>query len=142
MKSKSPTEKIKPESEQRLDSWLWASRFFKTRQLSAKAVVAGHVRVNGVKSKPGKIVRPGTDLIIKKNHLEFNIKILATSPRRLSAPQSLLLYEEPEWSIKNREAHMQMRKNSLLGVRYDVKKPDKRTRQKMMKIKYSTNQES
>ncbi|HDK38265.1 MAG TPA: RNA-binding S4 domain-containing protein, partial [Thiolapillus brandeum] len=69
----------------RLDKWLWAARFFKTRKLAAEAISGGKVHLNGQRSKPGKDVRPGNMLNISKNGLHWEIEILQLSRQRRPA---------------------------------------------------------
>ena len=120
---------------QRLDTWLWVSRFFKNRKLAAEAVSAGHIEVNGSKAKPGKAVKVSDGLKIAKHTERYNITIIALSTRRLSAALAAHLYEEPEWSESQRHEQTEMRKQNRAGVRYDFRKPDKRERKQMLKIK-------
>ena len=122
-------------TDQRLDSWLWAARFFKTRKLSCQAITGGHVRLNEQKSKPGKSIRVGDQLRINKQHQEFNITVTGLSVRRLSAPQAALLYEEPEWSVIKRQQEGQLRRQAHLGVRYEQNRPDRRDRRIARQIK-------
>ena len=120
---------------QRLDTWLWAARFFKTRKLSAQAIIAGHVRVNKNKVKPGKIIRAGDTISIKKQQLVFNVEVLALSKRRLSAKLAQGLFQEPEWSVCERLSTITLNRNNYLGVRYDTQRPDRRSRKKMTDLK-------
>jgi len=120
---------------QRLDTWLWVSRFFKSRTLAAEAVSAGHIAVNGNKAKPGKAVKVSDGLEITRHTERYSITITALSTRRLSAALSAHLFDEPEWSQKRRHEQAEMRKQSQAGVRYDFRKPGKRERKLMLKIK-------
>ena len=122
-------------SSQRLDTWLWVSRFFKTRKLAADAVSAGHIDVNGGKAKPGKSIKIEDALEIAKHSERYNITIKALSARRLSAALAAELFEEPEWSKQQRREQTEMRKQNRAGVRYDFRKPDKHERKQMLKIK-------
>ena len=123
---------------QRLDAWLWVARFYKTRKLSNHAVSAGHVRLNGSKPKPGKQVRPGDQLIVRKNQEEFHIVIEKLSTRRLGPQPARELYTEHEWGKANRENESRLRKNSMLGVRYAPGKPNPRERKRMRELKQQT----
>jgi ribosome-associated heat shock protein Hsp15 len=120
---------------QRLDSWLWVSRFYKTRKFAASAVTAGHVRVNNSKSKPGKGIKPGDKLDINKGRQRYCIIISRLSPARQSAPVAQSLYTETDWSREQREQKDILFKNNQLGLRYERGKPAKRDRQKMVKVK-------
>jgi ribosome-associated heat shock protein Hsp15 len=80
----------------RIDKWLWAARFFKTRALAAEAVAGGKVRVNGERVKAAKAIRPGDALSIHIGPYEYDVRVRALSARRGPAPQAALLYEESE----------------------------------------------
>ena len=122
-------------TQQRLDSWLWASRFYKTRKLAASAVTAGHVRINNSKSKPGKSIKPGDELAINKSRQHYCIIISRLSPTRQSAPEAQSLYTEPDWSRERREQKNILFRNNQSGLRYERGKPGKKDRQKMVKVK-------
>ena len=87
----------------RLDKWLWAARFFKTRQLAIEAVTAGHVELNGERAKPAKSVRPGDELTIRKPPYEFVLVVTAVSEKRGSATIARALFTEAAGSIAARE---------------------------------------
>jgi ribosome-associated heat shock protein Hsp15 len=87
----------------RLDKWLWAARFFRTRSAAAKAVNGGQVQVNGARVKPARTVNPGETVRIRRGMVEFTIRVLALSDRRKGAPEARLLYEETAESIARRE---------------------------------------
>lgn len=91
------------EAEIRIDKWLWAARFFKTRAQAAQAVAGGKVQVNGGRAKPARLLRSGDHLRITKEPFTFTVVVLATSDRRLSAPEAAKLYEESEESRLERE---------------------------------------
>ncbi|MGE5153903.1 MAG: RNA-binding S4 domain-containing protein, partial [Bdellovibrio bacteriovorus] len=82
----------------RLDKWLWAARFFKTRALAVEAINGGKVQVNGQRAKPGRAIRPGARLSIHKGSLEWTLSVLALSRQRRSASEAALLYLEDEAS--------------------------------------------
>ena len=88
----------------RLDKWLWAARFFKTRTLAADAVELGRVRVNEVHAKPAKAIGPGDMLDIRLGQYHFAVEVLALSPRRGGAPEAQKLYCETEASRAQRAA--------------------------------------
>jgi len=95
---------IENEGPIRLDKWLWAARFFKTRSLAAEAVEGGKVHLNGNRAKPGHAVRTGDELKIRRGPYEWLVVVHGVSLRRGSASQAQLLYEETEESRRNREA--------------------------------------
>lgn len=88
----------------RLDKWLWAARFYKTRSLAQQAIEAGRVRVAGERIKPSKEVRPGDRLAIRVQDEDWEIAVRALSERRGPAAAARLLYEEGEASRLRREA--------------------------------------
>jgi ribosome-associated heat shock protein Hsp15 len=94
----------------RIDKWLWAARFFKTRGLASDAVKGGRVHVNGRAAKPSKDVVPGDCLEIGKGELELEVVVRGTSERRGPASVASLLYEETEASIAGRERVRQERR--------------------------------
>ncbi|WP_419592085.1 RNA-binding S4 domain-containing protein [Thiolapillus sp.] len=87
----------------RLDKWLWAARFFKTRKLAAEAISGGKVHLNGQRSKPGKDVRQGNRLTISKNGLHWEIEILQLPRQRRPTSEAVNFYTESETSRKQRE---------------------------------------
>jgi ribosome-associated heat shock protein Hsp15 len=95
------TEGNRPEG-MRLDKWLWAARFFKTRQLACEAITGGKVHLNGQRSKPGKEVHIGTRLQIHKGSLEWDVLVKALPAQRRPASEAALFYEESAESILRR----------------------------------------
>ena len=87
----------------RIDKWLFAARFFKTRSLAAEAIDRGRITVNGHRIKPAKIVAIGDMLIIRINNYQYEIEVLALSNKRGSATQAQQIYKETEESRKQRE---------------------------------------
>ena len=118
---------------QRLDKWLWAARFFKTRPLAVEAIDGGHVRVNDELVKPSRTVRPGDKLRIKKGFETWVVTVLGVNDYRRPAAEARLLYEESEHEREQREAVIEERR--LHGVNIAVKKPDKRERRMIDKFK-------
>ena len=90
----------------RLDKWLWAARFFKTRKLAAEAVSGGKVHLNGQRSKPGKEVKPGSNLRISKNGLHWEIEILQLPKQRRPASEAVNFYTESTASMEQRETDL------------------------------------
>jgi len=91
-------------AEVRLDKWLWAARFFKTRALAAEAAGGGKVEINGERAKPSRIVRVGDRLCIRRGPFEWTVIVKDTSRLRGPAPQAQQLYEETEESARRRAA--------------------------------------
>ena len=88
----------------RLDKWLWAARFFKTRGLATEAIGAGRVSVNGERAKASKSVKPGDTLEIRRPPYEQSVKVIAISDKRGNATAARALYEETPESRAKREA--------------------------------------
>jgi ribosome-associated heat shock protein Hsp15 len=86
----------------RIDKWLWAARFFKTRTLAVQAIEAGHVSVNGERAKPAKAVKPGDTVVVRRPPFEHTVLVKALSERRGPASEAALLHEETEESRARR----------------------------------------
>lgn len=132
---KPPPAETGPLTVQRLDKWLWTSRFFRTRRLAAEAVSAGHVQVNGRRGKPGKPVKAGDHLVIRRHPEQYRILISGLARTRQSPPQAQHLYSETGESIRSREARAALERNHRLGIRHDRRKPGKRDRRKGLQAK-------
>ena len=91
----------------RIDKWLWAARFFKTRSLATDAVSGGKVRLNDAPTKPAREVKAGDRLEISNGDTRWQVVVLALSDKRGPAPEARLLYEETAASIAEREAAQQ-----------------------------------
>jgi ribosome-associated heat shock protein Hsp15 len=94
----------------RIDKWLWAARFFKTRSLAAEAIERGKVKVNGDRCKPARHVRGGDLLDIDNGSTEWQVRVLALSDKRGSATLARQLYAETEASLQRRVAQAEQRK--------------------------------
>ena len=112
----------------RIDKWLWAARFFKTRELASKACEMGRVSSNGQRAKPAREVRAGDLLHIDNGSVEFDIEVLALSQQRGPAAVAQTLYRETEASIELRRQAAEARR--LLGpIDFaPAKRPSKRDR--------------
>ena len=115
----------------RIDKWLWAARFFKTRNQAGQAVAGGKVQINGKRVKPSRIVAIGDVLAITKNDTQFIVTVLGLNQYRRPAVEARLLYEESEGSIKDREEHNEMRRLIRAPGTSPPKRPDKRDRRKI-----------
>jgi ribosome-associated heat shock protein Hsp15 len=94
----------------RIDKWLWAARFFRTRGLAAEAVAGGKVEINGSHAKPSRMVRRGDQLTIRRGVYQWTVTVKDVSKLRGPAAQAQTLYEETAESVERREAAMaQMR---------------------------------
>jgi len=122
---KQPSEK--PETV-RLDLWLWAARFFKTRSLAKQAIESGKVEVAGQTAKPSRALRVGESLSVRRGEELFEIEVLALSEQRGPASVAQTLYRESEASITRRAAEQEKRRMEANGYRAPTSKPDKRAR--------------
>ena len=115
----------------RIDKWLWAARFFKTRSLAALAVEGGRVKLNGERCKPAKEVKPGDQLIIHVGELEWEITLAALSDKRGPATAARALYGESAESIGRRQARMDERRMQLNPAATLKGRPTKKDRRKI-----------
>ncbi len=115
----------------RIDKWLWAARFFKTRSSAAQAVNGGRVHLNGGRVKPAKTVGPGDQLQISRGEQEFVVHVLAVSGRRRPAVEARQLYEETADSIETREKRREMRRLLAVQDQGPIKRPGKRDRRRI-----------
>jgi ribosome-associated heat shock protein Hsp15 len=116
----------------RIDKWLWAARFFKTRSMAAQAVSGGKVHVNGARVKPARAVVSGEELRIRRGEVEFIVIVQGVSGKRRPAREAQLLYEETEASILQREEMRQKKRLEAAGRMFGpMKKPDKRSRRQI-----------
>lgn len=115
----------------RIDKWLWAARFFKTRSSAAKAVQAGKVLLNDARVKPSRAVASGDKLNIRRNEISFTVHVCGLSQNRRPAPEARLLYEETAESTAHREQQREMRQVLKMSDNPPAKRPDKRERRKI-----------
>ena len=94
----------------RLDKWLWAARFFKTRSLAQQAVGAGRVQLNGDRTKPAHEVKAGDMIVVRVADWRWEVKVMALSERRGPAPEARRLYEETEPSRAERARRQDLRR--------------------------------
>ena len=119
----------------RIDTWLWAARFFKTRTMSSSAITGGHVKLNGSNTKPGKHIHINDELKIKKGPQLFTITVQGLSSKRLGAEQARALYLEHEHSIREREHNQEQRRLHRQAVRYPDGNPGRRNRRLLRDLK-------
>ena len=124
----------KPGQGVRLDRWLWAARFFKTRGLAQEAIKGGHVHLNGTRIKPSRTVRAGDRVEITKGRYSFDVRILGLSARRGPASVAATLYVESEESIARREAIREQRALERSRAAERPRRPDKRARRKIIRF--------
>ena len=120
----------------RLDKWLWAARFYKTRTLAKEMIDGGKVHYNGQRSKPNKIVEVGATLKVRQGSDEKEIVVLALSSQRRGAPEAQRLYRETEQSLANREKLVMARKMNALSMPHPDRRPDKKERRDLLKFKH------
>lgn len=121
----------------RIDKWLWAARFFKTRSLATAAVECGKVLVNEARVKPAKSVAPGDMLDIRIGQLQFVVEVLALSGKRGSATDAQKLYRETDDSRQRRLAIAALLKEQPPPFRFKGR-PTKRDRRVIEKFKKET----
>lgn len=112
----------------RIDAWLWAARFFKTRALAKQALERGHVTRAGNACKPSHVVRVGDALRVARGEEVFAVEVTGLAHKRGSAAQAQALYRESEASIKAREVAREQRRAERAGYQPPPKRPDKRAR--------------
>ena len=119
----------------RLDKWLWAARFFKTRSVARDAVSGGKVHLNGNRAKPGRTISVGDELRIQRGDEEFSITIVEDSSRRGPAVVARTLYEESEESLIKRKQLAEQRKLEHQQNATRERRPDKRQRRHIVRFK-------
>lgn len=119
----------------RIDKWLWAARFYKTRSIASDAVDGGHVEVNGERSKPSKQVRPGDELRIRVSQNTFVVHVRALAERRGPASEAQRLYEETGESRVERERLAEQRRLAPTPAYEEGGRPTKRDRRDMSRVK-------
>ena len=121
----------------RLDKWLWAARFYKTRAVAREMVQGGKVHYNGQRTKASKIVDVGAKVKLAQGVDEKLITILTVLEKRQSAPIAQTMYQESDASIAKREENSIARKNNSFFAPHPDKKPDKKQRRELLKMKSS-----
>lgn len=122
----------------RLDKWLWAARFYKTRSIAKDMIEGGKVHYNNQRSKPSKLVEVGAMVKLRQGHDEKVVIIMQLCEQRRSAAEAQNLYQETEESIKKREQnHLERKLNSYNHG--PERRPDKKQRRDIIKFKHSNN---
>src|SRR5450830_496819 len=129
-------QKAEEDDKVRLDKWLWAARFYKTRALAKAAIESGKVHCRGERCKPGKEPRVGDEIQIRTGFDERTVVVQALSLVRRGAPEAQTLYAETEQSLAKREAAAAQRKAGALGLTTDGK-PSKKQRRDLFKFRGS-----
>lgn len=117
----------------RLDKWLWAARFYKTRTICKEMIDGGKVHYNGQRTKPNKTVEIGATIKLRQGNDEKEIKVTALSTQRRGAPEAQLLYEETAQSIENREKLALARKMNTMP--HPDRRPNKKERRDLLRFK-------
>ncbi len=117
----------------RLDKWLWAARFFKTRSIAKNAIEGGKVHLNGVRGKAAKDVRIGDTVKLRQGWDEKTVEVVALSDQRRGAPEAQQLYRETEDSIARREQIGEQRR--ALNQTQDPGRPTKKQRRDIHRFK-------
>jgi len=117
----------------RLDKWLWAARFFKSRKLASEAISGGKVHLNGVRVKPSRLVKIDDTLDITRENYRYHVTVLGLNDKRRPAKEAQQLYQESEESIRAREQERVLRKLNNASVHQSDHKPNKKERRQMNK---------
>ncbi len=118
----------------RLDKWLWASRFFKTRSLASDAVDGGKVKLNGSTTKPAKDVKIGDRLYIHAGEQDWEIVVLGLNEQRRPASEAQLLYQETPDSVQRRARAAELRTLAPVPPPEQKGRPTKRDRQQLSRV--------
>ncbi|EPW5501032.1 ribosome-associated heat shock protein Hsp15 [Vibrio vulnificus] len=124
-----------PNEAVRLDKWLWAARFYKTRSIARDMVDGGKVHYNGQRAKPSKIVEVGAVLKLRQGNEEKTVVVEKLSTQRRGAPEAQTLYSETQESQAKREAQSMQRKLNAHNPSPD-RRPDKKQRRDIIKFKH------
>ena len=119
----------------RLDKWLWAARFYKTRSIARDMIQSGKVSYNNQRSKPSKLVEVGAMITVRQGQDDKEVELLIISEHRRGAPEAQLLYQETITSIEKREKNSQLRKLNALESPHPERRPDKKQRRKIIQFK-------
>lgn len=123
----------------RLDKWLWAARFFKTRAMATEAIKGGKIHINDARIKPSHWVKLGEEVRIRKDQQQQTVQVKALSDKRGSAPIAQTLYKETDESIKNRELQSSKRREFYLINPTPDKRPNKKQRRNIIQFKQDKN---
>ena len=126
---------IPPAPSERLDKWLWAARFFKTRSLAAQAVSGGKVEVNGAHAKPARRIRTGERLTIRRGVTQWVVVVRGLNRERRPAREAVLLYEETPESREARSSEEERRRQAQARRERGLGRPTKRDRRELERLK-------
>lgn len=122
---------VEPHSRVRLDKWLWAARFYRTRALATEAVNGGHVHINGERGKPAHAIKVGDELKITRGGATYIVMVTSLSDRRGNAAAAQVMYRETDDSIARREYEGELRRLNALANPRPTRRPDKRERRQL-----------
>lgn len=122
----------------RLDKWLWAARFYKTRRLATEAVIGGKVHVNGGRAKPGRSLATGDELTIKRDGIEMTVAVCGLSEQRGPASIAQQLYQETEKSRIQRAELVEMRRLVRQPAPRPASRPGKKARRDIARFRGRT----
>jgi ribosome-associated heat shock protein Hsp15 len=120
---------------QRLDKWLWAARFFKTRKQATEAITGGKVHLNGQRTKPGKEISIGSTVVIVKEPYQWDIEVLGLNKQRRPATEAALMYLESPQSIEKRQAESALQRERREHFANKDERPTKKQRRQIHQFK-------
>ncbi len=129
-----------PTTQVRLDKWLWAARFYKTRSIAREMIDGGKVHYNGQRSKPSKLVELGATIVLRQGNDSRTVIIMSIGDQRRGAAEAQLMYQETDESITKREALAHARKMNALTMPHPDRRPDKKERRDLIKFKITGEQ--
>lgn len=118
----------------RLDKWLWAARFFKTRALAKKAIEGGKVHYNGGRTKTSKSVEVGALIRVPQGWDIWEVEVMALSDQRRGAPEARELYQETSESAERRASEAEARRLTNQAMQHPLKRPDKKQRRDIQRF--------
>ncbi len=130
-----PTDDAEGPDAVRIDKWLWAARFFKTRALAAEAIAGGKVQVSGTRAKRSKLVHAGDQVRIRKGPHEYRVTVRVAAERRGSAKDSALFYEESDESRVARERLVEQHRLVARTFQTTKGRPTKKERRDLDRLK-------
>lgn len=126
----------------RVDKWLWACRFYKTRSIAKQEIDGGKVRINGSKTRPSREVNLGDEVRFRQGWDEKTVRVLKLSDQRKSAPEAQTLYEETPSSIEAREKNAAERKAARGAQLVSDIRPNKKQRRLIHRFKRIQNEDA
>ena len=126
---------LSSENKIRLDVWLWAARFFKTRSLCKQAIVGGKVAVNGQTAKASRQISAGDEIIISRGQEKMTVEVLQLAEKRGPASFAVQLYAETKASQTERERQAEIRRINQAAVTPSIVKPNKKQRRQIHRFK-------